>query len=314
MAKPSLRVPNNLLILSQGHNAMRARASFYSRKTLFMIFSIVVVALVVLNLTNWVISQRPSSTSPNKDPFVGLSEREQSILKAENYLLDYITQTMPPQRLILDYLQRKYDLNPAIGVSGPPIDLYENPASYPEEIHFLARIVYPDKLVKQQPKGVISDPSIMSIYAANCDHLALPGNYWQIVQKNVSEGGYAMAHATIALAFMRDNGCSIPQEAAEIRATARDGLVELAGDPATVSDLRYETVAFLQLDGRYDLVEPDWIDRIISEQNADGSWGLSLADKKPNDHATVLALWALLEYNYPNKPHEPLIRRPSSQM
>lgn len=240
-----------------------------------------------------------------------LSKEEQAILKAQRYLNDSITLVTPSDRLFLDYLQRKFGLDTKLGVAGPSFDLSEDPRTYPEEIHFLARIAYPDRLVTVAPKSIPEGAVLTNIYSANCDRMPLPDNYWQTIEQNFKTGGYYLAHDALALAFMKDNGCAVPANESDLPARVIAGMVNLAADSNTKADLRYETIAFLQLSGQRDQVRPEWINQLISEQQDDGSWSEEAKDNKSSDHATLLALWSLLEYSRPDTPNQPLIRRPS---
>lgn len=240
-----------------------------------------------------------------------LSPQDKAIRNAGIYLKTNLSTLDPFERLILDFLQRKYGLDEALGAAVNPIDLKSNPATYPNEIDYVARVAYPDKVVTTPPPLSLKGPSLTNAYSSNCDQFALPSSYWQAMQNNYTAGGYSMAHIALALTFMKDNQCTIPSDQANLQDKARDGMVALAGDKATVSDLRYESIAFLMIIGGYDHVEPDWIQQIIAEQRSNGSWSEKVGDNKESSHATVLAVWALLEYQNPNKPYEPLIHRPS---
>lgn len=245
-----------------------------------------------------------------KEAFNKLSAEDKAILNAQKYLVDNLGTVAPEQRLILDYLQRKFDLDPKLNVQNTPLIIKADPNNYPLEIHFVERIAYPDKLVTAMPRNVLDPMSWVTVYSANCDHTPLPKDFWPKVRQNYSQGGYEMTHIVLALSFMRDNGCTIPNEAEGIEREVIAAMTRLANDPVTNADLRYESIAFIMLAGGYDSVNNGWIQKILSEQRPDGSWSFTLDDGKSNDHATTLALWAILEYKNPNKPYEPFIRRP----
>lgn len=240
-----------------------------------------------------------------------LSREEQAIKKAQDHLVNSISVVDTSERIFFSYLQRKFELPSVLGADGPPIDLGEDPRTYPAEVHYLARIAYPDKIVKEIPKYELDDGvKVTNIYSANCDHLALPSNFWQTMEQNVATGGYYVAHVALALAMMKDNGCLLPPGADVINNRVTQELVKLADDPRTLADMRYEAVAFLTLSERHDLVQQKWIDQILSEQRTDGGWSRAVGEAKYDAHATLLAVWSLLEYSRPNTPDEPLIPRP----
>lgn len=248
------------------------------------------------------------------ESYNNLSKEEKAILRAETYVADSIHITDTSERIFFSYLQRKYDLGNKIGVSGPPMDLHEDPRTYPEHLHFLARVAYPDRIVNTGPKqSELDDPiKITNIYSANCDHLTLPPNFWPSMEKSIQDGSYYLTHVALAFEFMKDNGCALHPTAQDMSNRVNEGMVKLADDPGTVADLRYEAVAFLLMRGEDDLVKPEWINQIVEEQREDGGWTEKVGGSKNSPHATLLAMWSLLEYSRPNTPDEPLIRRPSN--
>ncbi len=241
-----------------------------------------------------------------------LTMEEQAIQNAQDYFVGSVEQVDPSERFILAYLQRKFNLNPKIGVEGPPIDLHEDPQTYPEEKHYLARIAYPNKLVTVAPKLEPEDKiQLINIYSANCDHLPLPSNFWSTLEQSFQEGSYYMTHVALAFAFMKDNNCPLPPEADNLKTRTIQEMVKLADDPTTTADLRYEAVAFLMLNKQRDLVQPWWINQIVAEQRKSGGWSKDVGGDKDDLHTTILGLWSLLEYYRPNTLDEPMIRRPS---
>lgn len=243
--------------------------------------------------------------------FARLPAEQKAVIKAEKYLIDNLGVVAAEQRLILDYLQRKFDLDSKLSANTSPITVRSDADNYPLEIHFIERIAYPEKLVTIKPRNVLDPMSWVTVYSANCDHTPLPKDFWTKVKQNYLQGGYEMTHIVLALSFMKDNGCTIPDEAEEIEREVIAAMARLADDPATNADLRYESIAFIMLAGSYDTVKGEWIEKVLSEQRPDGSWSFTLNDGRSNDHATTLALWAIFEYKNPNKPYEPFIRRPS---
>ena len=244
-----------------------------------------------------------------------LTDEERAIQKTENLLKNSIATVSTSERVFYSYLQRKFDLPKEIGAHGPPIDLYENPRNYPEQIHFLARIAYPEKIVKVAPSlgELDSNIKITNIYSANCDHTALPKNFWPTMEASTNAGGYEAAHVALAFAFMKDNGCNLAPNSQDLKQRSLDEMVQLAVNTNTIADLRYEAIAFLLMDGRMDLVKPEWIDKIVLEQREDGGWSSEVGGYKIDNHSTLLAYWSLLEYSRPTTPYEPLILRPAKQ-
>ncbi len=295
---------------------MKYKHTFFSRKNI-LIVTISVLMLYVLLWGGILVEakvnedRRLRAVKAKQDQVNSLSREERSIMQGEQYLVGSITQVKPTERLFLDYLRRKFNLDSTLGVAGPPIDLYENPKTYPEEIHYLARVAYPERIVNVSPNGRLEGVSLTNAYSANCDHIPLPDEYWLELEKDISKGDYYLTHVALALALMEDNGC-VTAKAAALREPVMSGMVALANNPNIVADLRYEAVAFLLLSNRRDLVEPEWVSQITAEQRDDGGWSREAGGDKNDPHATLLALWAVLEYGRADTRDTPIIRPPST--
>jgi hypothetical protein len=290
---------------------------FFTQKKLIVSVSVVLVCYVavwagVLISNKINDDQFKNATKQRTKDFNALKPEERAIRQAQAYIRENLPTFKPEQRLILDYLQRKFNLDDNLSASKSPINIYENPVTYPDEIHFLARIAYPEKLVTTPPKSIVDGMNLTNIYGANCDHMTLPANFWATMNQNYEAGGYYLTHNVLALSFMKDNSCTIPQTEADLLSKTLDGMVKMMDDSNTNADLRYEIIAFLGLSGRSDLINGAWLEDVISSQKEDSSW-TDDQHPKETDHTTVLALWALLEYYHPNTPYEPLIHRPTQQ-
>ena len=290
---------------------MKQDTSLLSKKNILYLGLGILSAYFILNLVVYVAVHKPKSKPVEKMQSSEMTKRQSAIANAEEYLQNSISSIETSQRLILDYLQRKFDLDPKLGAAGTPILIPQNTQTYPLEIHFLERIANPDKFVSVQPRSSLEGISYTNVYAANCDHTPLPSDYWSVVRNSLNAGGYNLTHIALALAFIQDNGCNKPPDIGDIDEKLISGMVAIAKDNTRNMDLRFEATAFLMLSGRYDQVESNWIDTIVATQDKDGSWADKLG-QATTDHTTVLALWALLEYEHANKPYEPLIRRPSA--
>jgi hypothetical protein len=234
---------------------------------------------------------------------------EQAITKGLSYLRHTSDTVSPFQWLLLDYLQRKFELDPFFSASGKTI---EPPTGRFDVVEFniQTRIAYPDKLINSLPIEGASPMRQMVMAATHCDYIPLSPNFDKLLQKNIESGGYDLTHVAYSLERMKENGCALPAEQ-NIRSLVAKRIAALITDKQTSRDLRYESVALLMHMHRRDLVKPQWIDQIVTEQQPSGGWKVNLSDEGSNDHATVLALWALLEYMNPDAPNEPVLRRPA---
>lgn len=265
------------------------------------------LSVIVLG-ASWLILQ-PSQvpkTTPINTSLPTTAETQISIDRGTAYLRTNLAQIAPYQRLILDFLQRKFQLEPVFSAQTTPI-MPPTDASAPQYAA-VARIAYPNSLVSSLPAPTNTIDS-MTASAANCDHIALPANYADLVAQNIHDGGYGLTHVVFALDFMQDNGCQLSARLTALKRQAIDGTVALAAT-ARDHDLHDEAVAFALYNGQRARLQPAEIWQIVHEQRQDGGWGGAATDTSLMDHETVLALWALLEYAHANIPQTPLIRRP----
>jgi len=293
---------------------------FFSRRvlTLTVVMTIVLYVsggFVLHKLGNYLEQRRKEqAVTQQKSALDKLSNEEKAIKKTQEYMLGSIALPEASERMFFGYLQRKFDLDPILGVAGPPINISRDPRTYPEQINYMVRIAYPDEIVREKPEvgKLDSNVAVTNIYSANCDHLELPANFWAVMEESVRLGGYYVSHVALALEMMESNRCMTPPIAAEIDSKVAEEMVKIISDSNTVADLHYESIAFLLMRDRRDLVKRAWIDQIISEQLEDGFWAQKVGDSKVDFHSTILAFWSLLEYSRPDTPDEPIILRPTT--
>lgn len=229
---------------------------------------------------------------------------EQAITKAQQYLLDNSESITPQVRIFLDFLHRKFALNEKFSGQISPINTSDPEKGVEFELLALRRIAYKDSLITD----LGPNPTLLA-RGANCDHIPLPSNISSVLQQEIDKGEYELTHAALSMQFMEELGCTV-ENADALWTQAINGMTKMVSDEKIQPDLRYECFAFLLYMGYQDSVKLEWINQIIPEQLLDGGWAIEHNDIKSNDHSTLLALWALLEYSRPNTPDEPLIRRP----
>ena len=251
-----------------------------------------------------VIAGYPGKSQPkhtNSAPGTQVITPQVAIAEGQDYLINNPKLTDTHQLLVLDYLFRAYNIKDDFSAQKHPITIASKDGETRDELLALQRIAYPSQTVK-----TINTNSSPVTQAANCDHIPLPHNYSQLLQASFQQGGYEMTHVAFSIQIAKELGCHVIADEA-LRPQLRAGLTALVEDKKSPQDLRYEAIAFLGYLGYKDDIQKPWIDQIVSEQQADGNW--ISGNSNPTDHATVLALWALLVYTQPNTQQEPLIHR-----
>jgi hypothetical protein len=234
--------------------------------------------------------------------------REQAIPKAQEYLLRNLDDVDPTLRLMLDFLYRKFSIDNKFSGQVNHIDTSANDPLVQDELKAIERIAYKDTLVKD----LGSNPSLIA-QAANCDKIRLPSNISSVLQQEIDKGGVELTHAFLSMQFMKELDCTV-SNADSLRQQMVDGMINIARNGKDDKDIRYECIAFLLYAGKYEAIDPSWIDQIYTEQSQDGGWKVSQNDATTNNHPTVLALWALLEYTRSDVPYEPIIHLPKKQV
>lgn len=232
-----------------------------------------------------------------------------SITRGTAYLRANIGQVQPYQRLILDFLQRKFQLDSKFNAQVTPIAADAAGTTQTAQYQALQRIAYPNELVTSLP-SFDNSMDTMVTYAANCDHIAFPSDYETVLAHNLQAGNYNTTHVLFAFGFMQDNNCPVPHDWRLLERQAQQRTINLAANPNLDQDLHYEAIVFTEAYGNRATVQPSWIRQIITDQHNDGSWGEAAHTVSAQDHQTVLALWALLEYAHPHAAKTPMIRRP----
>jgi hypothetical protein len=292
------------------------RKPFFSNRNIVLIFSCVFLVYVISNglfigYRKYEQFQQHRQDAARAEQYNKLSPIEKAIKRGEAYQSQRITATHPFHRLLFDYLQRSFGLDPKLSVAKSPFDIPQKEDSQSVEIRYLARIAFPDEVMKERPKQEPEGISFTNIYAANCDNLGLPNNFWAAMDEQYKSGGYYLTHDSLAFRFLKDNKCAIPDDAKVLESQVNRGMVAIVNDPDTSADLRYEAIAFLLLAGERSEIKQEWVDQIASEQLSSGGWAVKKENKVADDHATLLAMWSLLQYQNPTKSHQPLIRHPA---
>jgi hypothetical protein len=121
----------------------------------------------------------------------------------------------------------------------------------------------------------------------------------------------ARQHQILALIMYRDYNGGSPELDNTLNYLA-EKIARDAHYDFRLTDSYIQRTAFVLGAGRPDLIRPRWLDRILADQNADGSWNSCWygwcrgvfefrIDSGGDGHATVQAAWALtmLKYRYP---------------
>lgn len=200
---------------------------------------------------------------------------------------------------VVDYLHR---MNPE-AVAAPRVQRLraaaEDPAS---DAAIFVRLVDADvRMTAERLNAEDDEINVITAPALFCDRIRPPDSYAATLDTATVTGDYELTHAALADQWMVELGCDA-ERGPERRAEQVDRLVALVRAAGPATDLGMEAIAILTYTGNADRVEDAWITAVVDAQRSDGAWG-----KEPggpaSDHATAMALWALLGSSRPDAAH-----------
>jgi len=145
-------------------------------------------------------------------------------------------------------------------------------------------------------------PLLAALY---CDRFGLPDDFLNRVEAQSGGTPYELSHASLGLDWAIEMRCLQSEEVAPTISTQNEALVSVVEQLGFSSEATLEAIAILLHRGQRTLVDPEWVDTIRSQQHDNGGWGYG--EGGSNLHATVLALWVLLEYDHPDAPPTPMV-------
>ena len=147
---------------------------------------------------------------------------------------------------------------------------------------------------------ILTDRLLIS--ALYCDRLGLPEGFAEVLERAVSQGGYAATHALLAWVWIKENGCQL-NVASDFEERMYSTVAAIIDeDPATLNDIRLEAGAFLCLAREVARVDLGFVQRVVAWRNADGGWGEPVEGAgNPGEsswHSSILALMILLHIRF----------------
>lgn len=142
------------------------------------------------------------------------------------------------------------------------------------------------------------------VSALYCDRLGLPEAFAEVLERAVSQGGYAATHALLSWVWIQENRCplTVPEGFEERMYAAVAAIID--ADPTSVNDIKLEAGAFLCLARQVSRVDLGFVRRVVAFRNADGGWGRPVEGAGDPDesswHSTILALMILMHVSFPD--------------
>ncbi len=122
-------------------------------------------------------------------------------------------------------------------------------------------------------------------------------------------GGRDLTHAALCLAWLQEQSMTTAVENADsLQRYQISSLTSLAQAEGYNTDTGLEALIGLIRLGRSRDIQPEWIAAVLQAQHADGGWPRTTEANESSDmHATLLALWVLLDYSHEGHAARPWI-------
>ena len=241
-------------------------------------------------------------------PRVEREETDAAIERAIAYLEPRIDN--PHVCLFLGSMRRRFDLQAFADLPRKYDELLAGGGPSPDFLA-LRRILHPKNVCPPAILAmIVSEANRVLGPALYCDRGEYPPNYRGTLRGAVDEGGYALTHAGLALAFMEAYGCDPPvHDPRNFKDKVVTKMAALLDASDGTSDLEMESAAFLHLLGRGDLVPAGFVAAARAAQMPDGGWpGVSVLAS--DWHATAVGLWLLLETSRGEEEKRSLVKKP----
>lgn len=231
--------------------------------------------------------------------------------KAERNAISYINKSSVSKSqnlvMIVEYLQRAYGLqtsiNPGKILKSPPV--YDDEK---EQMKFFAKLYGGHNMISKT--DIASQNGMIKLMAVSINtELYKPDKECSEMLWAYSSGkDRNLTHAALCLAWIKEQGAQkYVRDADSLERYQVAQLLALAAEEDYSSDTGLEALIGLIRLGRSSLIKPEWIEKIISAQQPNGAWPIMKTEPAPNDHASLLACWVLLDYLHKGKVNTPWI-------
>lgn len=221
----------------------------------------------------------------------------------------YMSKAMPIKSqnnlLLLEYLQRAYNLK---YVSDIRQQLNASPQydDEKEQMRFFRKLYGAKGGFAKQDLLKLSGIFRLMALSINTDVIAPDKELNDLIWSLSMNEDRDLTHAALCLAWLREQGKDgLLKEVDSLYKFQTAKLKSLAETQDYSTDTGLEALAGLIRLGKADAIQPEWIEKIVAAQNADGGWAWIPGDKaSSNEHSTILAVWVLTHYLHHGKVND----------
>ena len=228
------------------------------------------------------------------------------IRRALEFIYDNREKTAPTNLMLLDFLQRKFDLEPRLAFR----NTYTRQGSAEDK----ALVAIYGRLIDAEapsPGEVEEAPAFIrnDLRALYCKKSRLPEDFLDRLERQSERGGYDLTHAALALQWACEQHYEFEDErkVEQLQARLVERLRRLVQKEGCTTDHALEAMAYLHYMGKP--VPAAWTETVVKAQQPDGGFsGTSPeTDTASDPHSTLLGAWVLLEAEYPEAPSESIM-------
>lgn len=209
-----------------------------------------------------------------------------------------------------NYLARKFDLPDLYPVPFIMNKLQKDKGLSVKNYELMARLIDKNYNISIDELKMGFDNSIgeLMLQAVYCD--IFPIDKQKIFDKLFifsDSSGYQLTHALLVLQWLEENNCMNDEETIKLKQKTALNIFNMINHTNELNDLTIEGIAFLLYSDFRNFVKQEWMDNLIELQQQDGGWTWDNNEEISNLHTSVLSLWAILEWYYPQQ-NEPFIK------
>lgn len=221
-------------------------------------------------------------------------EVEDAVTRGVSFVAPQLSSIDIASASLFDYIHRNWEV-PGLSDVRPQIEERARIGGLVDDEAMLARLALPDADHVEPDRQTEPTTEVLSA-ALHCDRRPMDDAVQDRLSRLVDAGGYDTTHAALAIGWMGELGCPVPEQ---LRAESIERIATELHDlgPDAITDLATEQSALLLYLGARSRLPSEWLTRLLDAQRSDGGWG------EPSGpatwHMTLLAIWTLEGLNSP---------------
>lgn len=270
------------------------------------------VVIVICSLLTVLLFLKYPSVPSDDEPQISLKQNDEALQRAISHGIAYLREIKEPMGLLmLNVMYRQFGIE-EFNNSLQRFD--QQLASNPDPISRIFRRIadYNNVVQSKDFLSVTDQLDRLTIPALYSDRMTLPDDYLSQLADSVKGGSNLLTHTLLATIWMQNNNCSL-ELPKDFKSTLYQDNALLIGDSSRVNDIELEAAAFLYQAGQGKLVNPVFVQSIITTQYTDGGWSTTQdTPYNTNWHPSILALMILLYVEHPAATYPPMLAPPIS--